>query len=148
MNVSTRVEYGVLALVDIALYSENKTVVPALDVAERQGISKKYLEQILPLLKQAGLIRAQKGLRGGYTLSRPASEITLYEVLNALDSSILEEIDTVGTDGEGVLRNAVNELLWGRISNQLIDFAKKKTLAELVRECEEKLSGGWDMYVI
>ncbi len=121
---------------------------PALDVAERQGISKKYLEQILPLLKQAGLIKAQKGLRGGYTLTRPASEITLYDVLNALDSSIFEEMSSTGTDGEGVLRGAVNELLWGQINQHIINFAKEKKLSDFIRECESRVSNGWDMYVI
>ena len=89
MKVSTRVEYGMLALTDIALYSENGSSVSGPDIAERQNISQKYLEQILTHLKQAGLIRAQKGLRGGYTLSRPADSIRLSEVLNALDNGIL-----------------------------------------------------------
>ena len=64
MRVSTRVEYGMLALADIVLYSENGTSVSAPEIAEREEISQKYLEQILTQLKQAGLIRAQKGLRG------------------------------------------------------------------------------------
>ena len=71
MKVSTRVEYGMLALTDIAMHSESGSRVSAPDIAERQGISQKYLEQILTHLKQAGLIRAQKGLRGGYALTRP-----------------------------------------------------------------------------
>ena len=75
MRVSTRVEYGMLALTDIALHSENGSTVSGPEIAERQEISQKYLEQILTHLKQAGLIRAQKGLRGGYTLARPADQI-------------------------------------------------------------------------
>ena len=81
MKVSTRVEYGMLALTDIAMYAANGTSVSAPDIAEREGISQKYLEQILTHLKQAGLIRAQKGLRGGYTLSRPADRISIADVL-------------------------------------------------------------------
>ena len=79
MKVSTRVQYGMLALTDIALYSENGSAVSGPEIAERQDISQKYLEQILTHLKQAGLIRAQKGLRGGYTLARPADQIRLSE---------------------------------------------------------------------
>ena len=75
MKVSTKVQYGMLALADIALYSENGSAVSGPEIAERQDISQKYLEQILTHLKQAGLIRAQKGLRGGYTLSRPADQV-------------------------------------------------------------------------
>ena len=77
MKISTRVEYGILALTDIAMYSECGSSVSAPDIAVRQNISHKYLEQILIHLRQAGLIRAQKGLHGGYTLSRPADRIRL-----------------------------------------------------------------------
>ena len=97
MKVSTRVEYGMLALTDIALHSGNGSSVPAPEIAERQGISQKYLEQILTHLRQAGLIRAQKGLRGGYTLTRAADKISLAEVINALDNTILEETGTLQT---------------------------------------------------
>lgn len=113
-----------LALADLALYSENGSAVSGTEIAERQDISQKYLEQILTHLKQAGLIRAQKGLRGGYTLAWPADQVKLAEILNALDNSILEETDPAGeTDGRN-LRGAVNDCVW------------------------RDLSGDWDMYVI
>ena len=79
MRVSTRVEYGLMALVDIAIHSENGESVSTTEIADRQKISQKYLEQILPQLRQAGLIKAQKGLRGGYRLGKPAEEVLLAE---------------------------------------------------------------------
>ena len=111
MKVSTRVEYGMLALTDIALYAEKGSSVSAPEIAERENISRKYLEQILTHLKQAGLIRAQKGLRGGYVLSRSPGTIRLSEILNALDNSILEEMDAAGEEDGRSLRGAVNECL-------------------------------------
>ena len=145
MKVSTRVEYGMLALTDIALHSENGSSVSAPDIAERQGISQKYLEQILTHLKQAGLIRAQKGLRGGYALTRPAGKIRLSEILNALDNSILE--DTGAWNG-GTLRDAVNACLWQKMNRTMIDFAESKTLAEFLTDCRQQLTGEWDLYEI
>ena len=145
MKVSTRVEYGMLALTDIALHSENGSSVSAPDIAERQGISQKYLEQILTHLKQAGLIRAQKGLRGGYALTRPADRIRLSEILNALDNSILEEMET---GNSGSLRDAVNACLWQKMNRMMTDFAGSKTLAEFLTECKGQLTGEWDLYVI
>ena len=145
MKVSTRVEYGMLALTDIALHSENGSSVSAPDIAERQGISQKYLEQILTHLKQAGLIRAQKGLRGGYALTRPAGRIRLSEILNALDNSILEE---TGTGNGGTLRDAVNACLWQKMNRTMIDFAESKTLAEFLTDCRQQLTGEWDLYEI
>ena len=119
MRVSTRVEYGVLALIDIALNSENQSSVSAVDISERQGISKKYLEQILPLLKQAGLIKAQKGLGGGYYLSCNSEKVTVSDVLNALDNSILEEMEYSPGSGTKELARAVNDNLWGQINERL-----------------------------
>ena len=148
MRVSTRVEYGMLALTDIALHSENGASVSAPEIAERQGISQKYLEQILTQLKQAGLIRAQKGLRGGYTLSRSAERISLAEALNALDNSLLEEIGSAGDEGGRSLRSAVNACLWERMNGMLIQFAQGRTLAEFTQECRDRLSGEWDLYII
>ena len=148
MRISTRVEYGMLALADIALYAENGASVSAPEIAERQNISQKYLEQILTQLKQAGLIRAQKGLRGGYALSRTANKITIAEILNALDNSILEEIGPSGEENDRSLRKAVNACLWERMNGMLIDFAKNKTLSEFIQECRDRLSGEWDLYII
>ena len=148
MRVSTRVEYGVIALVDIALQCESGASVTALEIAERQGISKKYLEQILPLLKQGGLIRAQKGLGGGYTLSKDPLDITVYDILNSLDTAVLEDMEYMGNDGTGELRSAVNDLLWGKMNMFLKEFTKNKTLSELMKECEDRMIKGWDMYVI
>lgn len=147
MRVSTRVEYGMLALADIALHTEDGSSASAPDIAERQNISHKYLEQILTFLKQAGLIRAQKGLRGGYTLSRPAEKIRLSEVLNALDNSILEEMDQ-GGNNNGSLRGAINACLWGKLNRLMIEFAESKTLAEFVQECRNQTCDEWDMYSI
>lgn len=147
MRVSTRVEYGILALADIALHTEDGTSVSAPDIAERQNISGKYLEQILTNLKQAGLIRAQKGMRGGYTLSHPAEKIKLSEVLNALDTSILEEMSPAGGN-DSSLRVAVNACLWGKLNRLMTEFAESKTLAEFVQECRNQISDGWDMYSI
>ena len=147
MKVSTKVQYGMLALTDIALYSENGSAVSGPEIAERQDISQKYLEQILTHLKQAGLIRAQKGLRGGYTLSRPADQIRLSEILNALDNSILEETDPAGESDGRSLRDAVNDCVWKELNHSSVAFAERRTLSDIMQKCRE-LSGDWDMYVI
>lgn len=148
MKVSTRVEYGMLALTDIALYSDNGSSVSAPEISERQKISQKYLEQILTHLKQAGLIRAQKGLRGGYALTRTADKISIAEVLNALDSDILDEMSNTGNEAERNLRNAVNVCLWEEMNRLLIEFAERKTLSDFMQECRNQMSGEWDLYII
>ena len=147
MKVSTKVQYGMLALTDIALYSGNGTAASGPEIAERQDISQKYLEQILTHLKQAGLIRAQKGLRGGYMLSRSADQIRLSEILNALDTGILEEMDPAGEPDGRSLRGAVNDCVWRELNRAIAEFAESRTLSDIMQECRKK-SGDWDLYVI
>ena len=140
MKVSTRVEYGLLALTDIALYAENGTSVSAPEIAERQNISQKYLEQIL--------IRAQKGLRGGYALTRPADMIKLPEILNALDNSILEEMSIAENEDDHSLRGVVNASLWKGLNRSINAFAESRTLSDIIQECRERMSNDWAMNII
>ena len=147
MRVSTRVEYGLIALMDIALHSENGSCVATWEIARRQNISKKYLEQILPLLRIGGFIKAQKGIRGGYTLACSPGYVTLADILNALDISVLEEMEIPDSSG-GTLDSIINICLWGKINSSLKKFAEGITLAEFAGQCSNMLSEDWDMYMI
>ncbi len=80
MKLSTRGEYGLLALVDLALFS-NGLPVQAKQIAERQGIPKQYLDQLMMSLKRAGLVLSSRGRQGGYQLARPANTISLWEAI-------------------------------------------------------------------
>ena len=146
MRVSTRVEYGLIALTDIVLYGENGSAVSAPDIAQRENISHKYLEQILLLLRQAGFIIAQKGLRGGYALAKPADTISMREVLNALDNTILADMDDdKGNDG---LRSIIKNCFWKEINKNLNQYTGEMKLSEFAGQSRNKVAGGWDNYVI
>ena len=147
MRVSTRVEYGLIALMDIALHSENGSCVATWEIARRQNISKKYLEQILPQLRTGGFIKAQKGIRGGYTLACSPGYVTLADILNALDISVLEEMEIPDSSG-GTLDSIINICLCGKINSSLKKFAEGITLAEFAGQCRCMLSEDWDMYMI
>ena len=147
MRVSTRVEYGLIALMDIALHSENGSCVATWEIARRQNISKKYLEQILPQLRTGEFIKAQKGIRGGYTLACSPGYVTLADILNALDISVLEEMEIPDSSG-GTLDSIINICLWGKIKSSLKKFAEGITLAEFAGQCRSMLSEDWDMYMI
>lgn len=87
MKLSTRVRYGVRALMDIAEHSPAGPV-SLKDVARRQGISEQYLEQLVLLLKGAGVVRSVRGSHGGFLLSSRASEIRISEVVEILGGMI------------------------------------------------------------
>ena len=93
MKVSTRGRYGLRALVDMAIHSGDAPI-SLVQVANRQKISLNYLEQVFGTLRKAGIVSSIKGAGGGYKLARAAEEITVREVLEALEGefSIIDRV--------------------------------------------------------
>lgn len=85
MQISTKVEYGLLALLELAMhYYQNKTLGTP-EIAERQNIPERYLDQILAELRRAGITKSYRGAKGGYTLARSPMDISLLDIVNALE---------------------------------------------------------------
>ena len=80
MKISTKGRYALRMLIDLA-FNQGDGYVSLKDIAERQGISKKYLEQIVPLLNKSGILRTNRGYQGGYRLARTAEKYTVGEIL-------------------------------------------------------------------
>lgn len=87
MKISTKGRYALRMLIDLAAHKED-SFVSLKDVAQRQNISKKYLEQIVPMLNSSGLLRTTRGNRGGYMLAKSAREITVGDVLRAAEGTL------------------------------------------------------------
>ena len=83
MKLSTRARYGLKALIDLGLHSANEAI-SLQSIAERQDISTSYLEQLMAMLKKAGLVKSSRGAYGRYQLGKPADEISVGEVLRVL----------------------------------------------------------------
>ncbi len=129
--ISTRGRYALRMMVDLA---EHKTegYISLKDIAERQEVSKKYLEQIIPMMNRSGLLQTVRGYQGGYRLSREPKEISVWEILNAAEGSMVpvacleSEKNTCPRSGECAtlpvwegLKDVVSEYLSG-ISLQTI----------------------------
>ena len=140
MRFTTKAEYGLAAIADIALQHEQGKKAVTSEIAKRQNISQKYLEQILLQLRRSNLIHAAKGKNGGYSLSQAASSITITEVLNALDSSILA--DSSELDSEDGIRMNLKFCLWDKINRNMREYMDSLTLAELLVQCDEFESRG------
>ena len=95
MKLSTRVRYGVRAMIELAKQPSDRPI-PLRELAQNQQISPKYLEQMAASLKIAGLIESVRGAEGGYRLARPAREITVWDIYNVLDVSV-EPIECLST---------------------------------------------------
>ena len=99
MKFSTRARYGLRALIDLGMYSEAESV-SLQSIADRQGISMGYLEQLMALLKKAGYVKSSRGACGGYRLAMPAGEISVGDVLRVLEGS-LEAVECAGNEDSG-----------------------------------------------
>lgn len=87
MKLTTRSEYALLALIHLAR-ARGPAYLSAVSIAEAQGLPPKFLEQLLLVLKRGGLVKSQKGQRGGYKLARPAEKICLAEIIRLLDGAL------------------------------------------------------------
>lgn len=133
MKLSTKGRYGLRALIDLALYSENETV-SIQSIARRQNISDSYLEQLMRKLRSAGLIVSVRGAQGGYKLARPASEISVGDVLRALEGS-LEAVTCGGEDNSCQGADlCVTKFVWERINSSIRDTVDSIKLSQLVEE--------------
>lgn len=135
MKLSTRARYGLRALIDLGLYSEEEAV-SIQSIATRQNISVSYLEQLMALLKKAGLVKSSRGASGGYRLGRPAKEISVGDVLRVLEGG-LEAVHCPGNEEDGNCQDAnlcVAKYVWKRINDSITDAVDNLTLGELVEE--------------
>lgn len=141
MKISTKGRYALRLMLDLALNSRG-TAIPLRDVAQRQGISDKYLEQIVTRLTRAGLVRSVRGAGGGYLLTRAPEAYTVGEILRVLEGS-LAPVSCVEEDGECQrAAQCVTLELWRDIQAAVSGVVDHRTLADLVRRYREKCPAG------
>ncbi|MEQ6342792.1 MAG: Fe-S cluster assembly transcriptional regulator IscR [Gammaproteobacteria bacterium] len=136
MRLTTKGRYAVTAMLDLAVHAVNSPV-PLADISQRQGISLSYLEQLFARLRKEGLVDSARGPGGGYKLSRSAAEISVVQVISAIDETV--EATRCGglancQDGEPCLTHE----LWTDLSRQIYDFLSGINLAQLVERREVK----------
>lgn len=135
MKLSTKGRYGLRAMIDLARYSEEEPVSIS-SIAARQGISERYLEQLVGLLKKAGLVSSIRGASGGYVLTRKSGEISVGDVLRALEGS-LEPVKCAAfysEEGCTASDGCVTKYVWQKINDSINETVDKMMLDELVRE--------------
>jgi Rrf2 family transcriptional regulator, cysteine metabolism repressor len=139
MMFSTKAEYGVRVMVELARRA-GEAPIPLAEIAEHDGLPLAYLEHLVARLRKAGLVDSRRGSHGGYLLARPASEITMAEVVEALEGSIAPiECISEAADGSIVCaRESVvdhvcpTKLLWTRVRSSIVGTLRDTTLADLL----------------
>jgi Rrf2 family cysteine metabolism transcriptional repressor len=129
MQISTRGRYGLRAMVDMALHATEGPMALRV-IAERQGISESYLEQVFTGLRKAGLVRASRGSQGGYELSSPAGEITVGEILRALEGPIVP-VHCVGDSRCEREKYCITRSFWEELRDKINGFLDSTSLQDL-----------------
>src|SRR3954451_845718 len=139
MMFSTKAEYGIRVLVELAGRSGDSPV-PLAEIAEANGLPLAYLEHLVARLRKAGIVESRRGARGGYLHALAAEEITMAEVVEALEGSIAPiECITADPDGWVVCSREIDpehacptKLLWTRVRFSIVRTLQDTTLDELV----------------
>lgn len=156
MRLSTKTRYGVRAVFDIAYHNQEQPglAAQAKDIARREDIPLRYLEQIFQDLKRAGLVESKRGPRGGYFLKRSTDDITLGDVVRALQGPIEEMfiVEECADRTQGVSSRHVTADLWRELSEHVTHWFDSVSIADLVGRGEKlglpRAGTGQPMYFI
>lgn len=134
MKISTKGRYSLRMMLDLAEHKETGFVALK-DVAHRQGISKKYLEQLVPLLNSAGFIRANRGNQGGYMLTRSPDEYTVGQILRITEGSLCP-VACLEDDPNRCTRADICKTLttWQGLKNVVNEYLDSITLQMIIDE--------------
>lgn len=136
MRLTTRSRYGTRMALDIAQHCDDGPV-RIQDIADRQGVSVKYLEKLIRKLKESGFIKSKRGPRGGHTLARPAAEIPVGEIVRVLegDGTLVE----CRTGNDDCLRHeeCLTRRLWNEAAEAMYDRLNSYTLADLLADANQ-----------
>ena len=141
MKISTKGRYALRLMLDLALHSGGEAI-PLKEVAERQEISDKYLEQIVTQLSRAGLVRSIRGAGGGYLLTRAPEDYSVGEILRVLEGNLAPVSCANGTGCCDRAAHCVTLEVWQKIQDAVSGVVDHITLADLVHRYHEKCPGG------
>ncbi|MBI5379354.1 MAG: Rrf2 family transcriptional regulator [Nitrospirae bacterium] len=145
MKVTTKSAYGLLAALDLAARQADSPI-QLREIAKRQGIPLKYLEQVMTPLKTSGLVRGVRGARGGYLLARPPKAISAGELLRVLEGSRVTPVlrRRLPTSGE----EAGSREVWEDVERSVWALLDGITLEELAQRCRQRSKAKGGMFYI
>ena len=148
MKLSKKCRYALRALIDLSVNSGNEHIVLS-GIAERNQISPQYLEQVFASLRKAGIVKSIKGSQGGYFLNKPAEQITISEVIEALEGDYRIEAEDVPEDCDyKAAPEAIQKLVIDKVNYELEKILTGITLYDLEKEYQTYVDYGQDMYYI
>ena len=136
MIVSTKGRYALRVMIDLAAHNDGRCV-PLAEIAERQGISEKYLESILVVLSRAGFLQSLRGKGGGYRLSRAPEKYTADEIVCLAEGTLAPV--TCMKDGESCERagQCPTRPMWEGLDHVITEYLSRWTVADLLKNAQE-----------
>ncbi|WP_206458543.1 RrF2 family transcriptional regulator [Anaerovorax sp. IOR16] len=134
MRISAKGRYALAALTYMAQIHANDKTVTLIKISEALGVSKLYLEQAFSLLRQAELVTSIKGPQGGYLLSRDPKEITVFQVLSAIESTLFQPAEQTVQEKAPFLDKAMEARVFSKLDEAVFETLSKISLADLVEE--------------
>lgn len=133
MKISTKGRYALRIMIDLAL-NDGGRYVPLRDIAERQGISNKYLEQIISLLNKAGYLETARGNTGGYKLAKKPGEYVIGDILRAAEGD-LSPVYCLTVDGDcDRQKECKAHFFWKGLDDAINAYVDSKTLEDLIKQ--------------
>jgi len=135
MRLTTKGRFAVTAMLDLALNEVDKPVTLA-GISERQSISLSYLEQLFSRLRRGGLVKSVRGPGGGYRLAKPHSEISISEIISAVDE-LIDATQCGGHENCRDERRCMTHDLWTSLNVKILEYLSGISLADLVASQKE-----------
>lgn len=150
MKISTKGHYGVQAMFDLAQHF-GEGPISLKSVAERQGLSEHYLEQLIAVLRKAGLVKSVRGAQGGYILAREPAEIKVGDIIRVLEGPIAPVECVSQEDSDQCLKAefCITRNVWEKVRISIEDVLDSITLADMCKDAEKaKMNKNYYMYYI
>ncbi|MDD3174629.1 MAG: Rrf2 family transcriptional regulator [Herbinix sp.] len=137
MRLSAKGRYALAATTSMAQNQSNNEYITLISISEKLGISKIYLEQVFSLLKHGGIVNSIKGSQGGYQLSRAQQQITVYDILSAVETSLFESTEETIKAKAPEIESAMSQTIYNPLDSLIKSSLQKITLYDLVTEAEK-----------
>ena len=143
MLLSTKITYSVRSLAYIANYSTGERPIPLSEIAEVEGISLHYLEQLFNKLRRGGIVTSIRGPKGGFFLARPASEISIDDIIRVLGIEVFSNLSEGNDQGDVSDKSCARGTgrMWQDFRQHIRDYLGSRTLQEIIDDCRQQEGG-------
>jgi Rrf2 family protein len=148
MRISAKGRYALAAAINLAQRYDNGEYITVISISERLGISKIYLEQVFSMLKRGDIVKSIKGAQGGYQLVRMPGQITVLDVLAAVETSLFETAEDTVPEKAPEIEEAIRSSVFDIMDKSINDTLSQITLDDLVAETEKHKQEQTIMYYI